>query len=286
MPGPPTVSVLPDPTDTVPAVEKLPTVVKLALPVSVKPPVAALVARFARPLPLVVVLTICAAGPLRVILAAFVTILAPLNSSVPAISYVPPVSVEVADLKLVRPRLASKVLPVNTDRVPLLLKVPTVVKSAPPSSVKLLFDALTAKFARPLPLVVEFTISAAGPESVMLAALVTMFAPANASLPSTSYVPPVSVVPEKLVSDAAGATVNALPAPTVSTPLFVKFPAVVKSYPPSTLNPPVAEFTAKLARPLPLVVELTICAPVPVSAMLAALVTMLAPVNSRVPVTS
>ena len=80
----------------------------------------------------------------------------------------------------------AKVLPLPTDRVPLLVKPPAVVKLAPPARLKLLAAEMVAKFARPLPLVVEFSISAVGLPSVMLAVSVTMLAPGNASVPVTS----------------------------------------------------------------------------------------------------
>ena len=73
----------------VPALPKLPAVVKLLLPARVKLPAAALVAKFANPLP-VVWLMICEVAPLKVILAALVTILALLHSRVPETVYLPP----------------------------------------------------------------------------------------------------------------------------------------------------------------------------------------------------
>ena len=66
-----------------------------------------------------------------------------------------------------------------------MLKLPAVVKSASPASVKLLFAALLAKPARALALLVEFSIFAAVPVSVMLAALFTMSAPGNCKMPVT-----------------------------------------------------------------------------------------------------
>src|SRR5450755_4516094 len=126
-----------------------------------------------------------------------------------------------------------------------------------------------------------FTIFAVLLPNVMLAALVTMFAPLNCSVPFTVYAPPVSVVPEKLVRLPFTSKVS--PVPTTSEPLLVKLPAVVKL----RLEPKVklapAALVAKLASPLvvpvPLILEFA-----PVSVMLAALVTMFAAANWNVPV--
>ena len=76
-------NVVPVETFTALALLKLPAVVKFLELASVKLPVAALAAKFARPFVVPVWSTILEAVPLRVIFAALVTMSAPLNCSVP-----------------------------------------------------------------------------------------------------------------------------------------------------------------------------------------------------------
>ena len=60
----------------------------------------------------------------------------------------------------------------------------------------------------------------------------------------------MSVVPEKLVRLSAEFTMNLLVVlPTISVPLLVKLPAVVKMFPLVTWKTPVAPLVAKFARP-------------------------------------
>src|SRR5437899_4586658 len=75
-----------------------------------------------------------------------------------------------------------KVLPLPIVNVPALVKLPAVVKLRLLLMVKLPPDALVAKFARPL-LLLWSSICDEVPVSVRLAALVTMFAPLNCSVP-------------------------------------------------------------------------------------------------------
>ena len=78
-----TVKVVPVETFNVPALLKAPAVVKFLPEASVKLPAAAFVAKFARPFVTPVWSTILELAPVSVIFAAFVTMLAPLNCSVP-----------------------------------------------------------------------------------------------------------------------------------------------------------------------------------------------------------
>src|SRR6202048_5223053 len=153
---------------------------------------------------------------------------------------------------------------------PELIKLPVVVKLRLPAKVKL--PELVAKLARALTLD-WLMIWDAAPVNVMLAALVTIFAPLNCSVPDTAYVPPVRVVPAKLVR--LPFTVNFVPVPAVSVPLLVKFAAVVKLRPPARPKFAPAALVAKLARALALA-WLTIWEAAPVSVMFAALVMILA----------
>ena len=98
--------------------------------------------------------------------------------------------------------------------------------------------------------------------------------------------PPVSVVPEKFVSVSAKLTMNLLEVlPTVSVPLLVKLPPVVKTFPPVTSKVAPELLVAKFIKPFP-PVEFSMAAAVPVKVMFAALVTMLAPANCSRPVRS
>ena len=81
-------------------------------------------------------------------------------------------------------------------------------------------------------------------------------------------------------------TVNVLPLPTVTAPALAKLPVVVKERLPARSKVPVASLVARFANPLVLFVELRISDAAPVRVILAPLVTMLAPANSRVPLTS
>ncbi len=87
-------------------------------------------------------------------------------------------------MKFVSEPVTVMVLPLFTVRLPLSVKLPAVVKFAPDASAKLPLEAIVVNPARPLLLLVEFTISPV-PCSVMLAASVTMLAPANDSFPPT-----------------------------------------------------------------------------------------------------
>src|SRR5579863_5945026 len=74
-------------------------------------------------------------APVSVILAALVTMLAPLNCSDPVILYVPPVSVP--EEKFARLPFTTNFVPPPTERVPLLVKFPAVVKLRPLPMLKL-----------------------------------------------------------------------------------------------------------------------------------------------------
>jgi hypothetical protein len=81
-------------------------------------------------------------------------------------------------------------------------------------------------------------------------------------------------------------TVNVLPVPTVTVPAFETLPAVVKLAPLARVNLPAASLVAKFASPFFRVVVLRISADLPVRVMAASFVSILAPANSSLPVTS
>src|SRR5580704_16440996 len=181
IPGPPNVNVLPVLMVKVPALEKFPAVVNERFPARVKLPL--LVAKFAKPLALDW-LIIWEEVPVRVMLAALVTMLALLNCSVPVTLYVPPVSV--VPEKLLRLPLTSNVLLLlPTVRVPLLVKLPAVVKFRPLAIAKVAPGSLVAKVVASASTFDWLTILEAAPLSVMLASLVTMLALANCNVPPT-----------------------------------------------------------------------------------------------------
>src|SRR5438874_13464688 len=173
----------------------------------------------------------------------------------------------------------ENVLPVLMVKVPALAKFPAVVNERFPARAKV--PLLVAKFARPLALDWSIILEAA-PVSVMLAALVTMLAPLNCSVPVTLYVPPVSVVPEKLIRLPFTSNLLLL-LPTVSVPLLVKLPTVVKLKPPLMANVPL--LVARFVRPTAAPVWSSIFAVAPdmVTLVLAAIVWILAPANCNVP---
>src|ERR1700732_4393979 len=98
-------------------------VVSIAPDIRENEPVEALLAKFARALVLFRSLMICAVGPVRVMLAALFTMLAPSKPSVPLAIYFPPV--RVLPEKLVNPPPVTYIaLPLLTWRVPVLVNVP------------------------------------------------------------------------------------------------------------------------------------------------------------------
>jgi hypothetical protein len=72
-----------------------------------------------------------------------------------------------------------KVLALPILRLPAFEKLPDVVKVRPPWRLKAPVDAVAAKLAKPLALLVELRTLDAVPVKVMLAALLTMLAPGN-----------------------------------------------------------------------------------------------------------
>jgi len=128
---------------------------------------------------------------------------------------------------------------------------------------------------------------------VMVPALLEVRAPVIEPVPKSEppfrLTPPVEadsdplsvVVPPDCVNAAELPNVNVLPVLMVKVPALVKLPAVVNERLPAKAKVPL--LVAKLARALALD-WLIICEEVPVSVMLAALVTMLALLNWSVPV--
>src|SRR5216684_4376953 len=128
---------------------------------------------------------------------------------------------------------------------------------------------------------------------VMVAALLEVRAPVidpfpksdppfRLTAPGADSDPSSVVVPPDCVNAPGPPTENVLPVLMVKVPALAKFPAVVNERFPARAKVPL--LVAKFARPLALDWSI-IWEEVPVSVMLAALVTMLAPLNCSVPVT-
>ena len=100
-----------------------------------------------------------------------------------ATSLSPPVVVRLLLFIRFPPAVNSLPIPVVV-RVPLLVKAPKVLNVRPPATVKLPVDALVAKFAKPFALSWSMILEEA-PVNVIFAALVTIFAPLNCSVPVT-----------------------------------------------------------------------------------------------------
>src|SRR5262249_36114853 len=107
----------------------------------------------------------------------------------------------------------------------------------------------------------------------------------NVTDPEVDRVPSSVSLPAVCVKLPTPPSAKRLPAPIVRAPAFEKLPIVVKARAPCRLKRPVEALVAKFARALALLVELRIFEAAPVSVMLAALVTMLAPANCKVPAT-
>ena len=88
--------------------------------------------------------------------------------------------------------------------------------------------------------------------------------------------PPVRVVPEKLVSEPDPPTAKVLPAPTARVPSFVKLPAVVKLRPPKRLKLPAVATVVSPTRAS--LLSASTREPLPVRMMVAASFTISPPV--------
>ena len=106
--------------------------------------------------------------------------------------------------------------------------------------------------------------------------------PCRLTAPEADSDPSSVVAPPDCVNIPGPPNVNVLPVLMVKVPALVKLPAVVNERFPARVKLPL--FVAKLAKPLLLDWSM-ILEVVPVSVMLAALVTMLALLNCSVPVT-
>ena len=157
------------------------------------PPLAASVPPLARTRPVLLMVGVTVPKPLTVPALASV----PAAKLPPAICSVPPSWL----VKLPAPAVVKVLLP-PTLTMPALLKLPSVVKLRPLRMVKLPAAALVAKLARALVAPLLLRKLEPTPSSRMVAALVTTLAPVNWNVPGpmTLYVPPVSVVPAKLLS--------------------------------------------------------------------------------------
>ena len=117
-------------------------------------------------------------------------VIEPVPKSEPPFRLTPPVEADSVPLSVVVPPdwvnipepPSENVLPVLMVKVPALAKFPTVVNERLPARAKL--PLLVAKFASPLALDWSIIFEDV-PVNVMLAALVTMLAPANCSVPVT-----------------------------------------------------------------------------------------------------